>query len=344
MFLVVFVPVIISLSIYYSYQEKTCQKKIVLIQPNLDPYTEKFDNVEVAEQIKLILFYADSLTDNSTDYVLAPETAIPTGIWLDQLNNNPYIRAIKQFVEKHPNVKFIIGANTCRIYPNKESASVTAHIWKDSVRYFDFYNSALQIDTTSNIQIYHKSKLVIGTEKMPFATIFGFIENFIIDLGGFAGSNGIQEDRSIFYAPDDSVRIAPVICYETVFGQFVTDYVKKGANLIFVLTNDGWWDDSPIYCQHLAFSRLRAIETRRSIARCANTGISCFINQKGEYITTTGWWKPCAISGNININNKLTFYSRHGDYIPRFAVLISILLLIEQFNNLILCKRMKNIC
>ena len=104
-------------------------------------------------------------------------------------------------------------------------------------------------------------------------------------------------------------------------------YVRKGAQLIFIITNDGWWKNTPGYKQHLSFARLRAIETRRSIARSANTGISCFINQRGEISQATEWWVPASIKGNLNANSAITFYVKHGDYIARVAIFMSIVLL-----------------
>jgi len=71
------------------------------------------------------------------------------------------------------------------------------------------------------------------------------------------------------------MKIAPIICYESVFGEFVTDYVKKGAQALFIITNDGWWKNTNGYKQHLYFASLRAIETRRQVVRAANTGVSC---------------------------------------------------------------------
>ncbi len=117
-----------------------------------------------------------------------------------------------------------------------------------------------------NYQIYHKSKLVVGVEKMPFMKYLGFINDIVINIGGTTGSLGRQKESSNFVA-DDGTKVAPVICYESVFGEYVASYVKKGAQLIFIITNDGWWKNTPGYKQHMSFARLRAIETRRSIAR-----------------------------------------------------------------------------
>ena len=80
-----------------------------------------------------------------------------------------------------------------------------------------------------------------------------------------------------------------------------------------VITNDAWWGNTPGYRQHLRYASLRAIETRRSIARCANTGISAIIDQRGEIVRSTSWWKPEVLSGTINRNDYMTFFVRNGD-------------------------------
>ena len=122
----------------------------------------------------------------------------------------------------------------------------------------------------------------------------------------------------MFVSPDDGLKVAPVICWESVFGEYVTEYVKeKGANLIFIITNDGWWGETPGHRQHNSFARLRAIETRRSIARSANTGISSLINQRGDELQRIGWWERSAIRGSLNASDHLTFYVKHGDYLAR---------------------------
>jgi apolipoprotein N-acyltransferase len=181
--------------------------------------------------------------------------------------------------------------------------------------------------------------LVVGVEKMPFAKYLGFIGDFVINIGGTTNSLGSQDEPSNFISKDKT-QVAPVICYESVFGEFVTRYVKKGAQLIFIITNDGWWKNTPGYHQHLSFARLRAIETRRSIARSANTGISCFINQRGDISQATEWWVPAAIKGTINANDKITFYVQYGDYIARIALFMSIVLI---FNLLaVKVKQKKN--
>ena len=117
------------------------------------------------------------------------------------------------------------------------------------------------------------------------------------------------------------------------------DFEKK--NLLFIITNDGWWKDSPGHRQHFTFATLRAIETRREIARSANTGISGFINQRGDVLMRTKYWEPDAIRHTMNANSKLTFYVKFGDYISRFCYYTGLMLLLASILYAIVKRRKK---
>ena len=161
---------------------------------------------------------------------------------------------------------------------------------------------------------------------MPWPAVFKYIEKFAIDLGGISGSLGMQEEREAFFTANKKFAAGPIVCYESVYGEYVTEYVIKGANFLAIITNDGWWGDTPGYRQHLKYASLRAIETRRSIVRSANTGITATINQRGEIENKTSWWKEDAIKATININNNLTFYTRFGDYLGVLAICITLVI------------------
>jgi apolipoprotein N-acyltransferase len=141
------------------------------------------------------------------------------------------------------------------------------------------------------------------------------------------GSFATQQEREIFVAPD-SVKVGTAICYESVYGDYYREYVLNGAQVMSIITNDGWWGDTPGYRQHLSYASLRAIETRRSIARSANTGISAFINQRGEVIASNEWWKPASLTESLPLNNELTIFVRHGDIIGRVAQFLFVLLVL----------------
>jgi apolipoprotein N-acyltransferase len=166
------------------------------------------------------------------------------------------------------------------------------------------------------------------------------MEQFVINLGGTSGTRAIQESRETFQHTSKNIQVAPVICYESVFGEYVTKYIQQGASLIFIITNDGWLR-SPGYQQHLHFARLRAIETRRSIARSANTGISGFINQKGQLLKATEWWEKKAIKGTLYANNEKTFYVKYGDFVGRISAFLAVFVLLYLIAKMLM-KRTKH--
>lgn len=339
--IVVCVPLIFSIFKFHHYTDKGPAFNVVIVQPNIDPYNEKFGSMTNAEQLSVILRLADSLTGPSTDYVVAPETAIDDNIHEDQLRQNTSVRRIQSFVYQHPRVKFITGMVSYYFFKPGETVTPTAREYGNTHKFYDAYNASLEVDVSGRYQVYHKSKLVIGVEMVPFPKLMKKFRNLIIDLGGATGSYGTQKERSLLISPDGKGRVGTAICYESVYGEYLTGYVKKGANLIFVITNDGWWGNSSGYRQHLTYSSLRAIETRRGIARSANTGISCFISQKGEISQATPWWEPTAISGNVHANNEETFYVQHGDFISRISLFFGILVLLYNFSVYLISKKKK---
>ncbi|MGE3823168.1 MAG: apolipoprotein N-acyltransferase [Bacteroidia bacterium] len=254
------------------------------------------------------------------------------GIWENKIETSNSIQRIRQYLADYPNLKFVLGLSSYRMYEEGEKPSSTARPWRRKKNMsWDAYNTGMQMQDKQPIQLYHKSKLVPGVEKMPFPSLLKPLEKYAIDLGGMPGSLGVQEERSVFVSYSDNKKIAPAICYESIYGEYCGDYINKGAGLIFIITNDGWWKDTPGYRQHNSYARMRAIESRRSIARSANTGTSCFINQRGDMDQATDFWVPAVIKGTLNYNEELTFYTRHGDYIVWISALLSVGLLVYAF-------------
>lgn len=338
--LVLVIPILISRNIYKTRQETGEDVTIAIIQPNFDPYSEKYD-IPQDQQLERILHLSDSIANEKTEYVIAPETSISNPIWESNLDTDSSILRIKKFVHNHRNLNFIIGANTLKKVKENELSPCSKYN-KEENYYYNAYNAALQIDTTNQIPIYYKSKLVSGVETMPFLQFFGFLDKIFFDFGGITGSICSQKDRGVFNHAKKDISIAPVICYESAFGEHVSDYMKQGANLIFLLTNDGWWGESPGYKQHLRLSQIRAIETRRSIARCANTGVSAFINQRGETLKQTKGWVEDAIQDSLTVNHHQTFYVRYGDYIGRISGFLAIFMFLYTFVKNLMSKSIKN--
>jgi len=328
---IIIFPILISQNIYNFYNEKNKAVNVLIIQPNINPYTKKYNNKLFDNQINTQIKNALDNADKNTDFIIFPEASFP--IYLDEtLTENS-----EGITKNHKNDKFNSNSlnilkNTnfkkldtlTKIFPNsKIIGGLYSYklINEDTV----FYNTAFQIDSSKMVQIYHKSKLVIGVEKIPFQKYFSFLKTLNLDFGGNTNSIKIDKKRSNFISK--KATIAPIICYESVYSEFVTDFVKKGADIIFVITNDGWWGKTQGYYQHLLCSQIRAVETRRAVARAANTGISCLINQKGEIHNKIPTWTKSVLKGKVNLNKKNTFYVKYGNLIGKISLFLSVILL-----------------
>lgn len=327
-FLVVLIlagPVIWSHIILNHIQDDGEVRTVLLVQPNIDPYSESFDDGAVNEKLRKFISLTESGMHEDVDYIIGPETVFEQNWDEDQLETYPAVQQLKLLTEGKNNRALIIGASTYRLYPPGVAKSSTARESRDGSYSFDRYNTAIFTHSAGEVQTYHKSILVSGVEKMPFSRYLRFLDRLIIDLGGTTGSLGIQNEPENFMAGNGDL-IAPVICYESVFGGYLSKFVQKGAGFITIITNDGWWKNTPGYRQHFAFSRLRAIETRRYIARSANTGISGIIDLRGEVLLSTPWWTEAVEKAEIRLNDKLTFYVAYGDYLGRISMFMSGLL------------------
>lgn len=307
----VLIPVTISLIMYSRYEEKENASNVVVVQPNVDPYA-KWDGIPSSEQVKRLIHLSDSLGQPNTEYFIWPETAIPEYVDEDQIRQNANFLAVQNFLDKYKNGNVISGIESYLLYDTAKTP--TARLAERLGKYSDYFNTAIQIENSPKVQFYHKSKLVPGVEQLPFSDALAFMKPIFAAFGGSSGGFGSQEKPSVFYA-QSGIGAAPVICYESIWGEYVADYVEQGAQFIAIITNDGWWGNTPGKDQHLQYAKLRAIETRRWVARSANTGISAFINQRGDVVQETKWWEATAIRQNINLNEELTFYVRKGDYI-----------------------------
>jgi apolipoprotein N-acyltransferase len=255
--LIVFIPGLFSIKLYHNYSDSKEGRIFKIIQPNIDPYTEKYNsslfNNQVDNQVKL------AIKDDTSgiDCYLFPESSFPAYLNEDSTSNHPVIKKLMKKLLKTDSSMIIGGSYSFRILNG------------DSL----FYNAAFAVNSNNSIVTRHKSKLVIGVEKMPFQEYLGFLKKWNLNLGGYTNSLTIDSELKNFYPKDSSFCIAPIICYESVYGRYVSDFVINGATCISVITNDGWWGNTPGYLQHLMHSKLRAIENRRNVLRSANTGL-----------------------------------------------------------------------
>ncbi len=305
---------------------------VLIVQPNIDPYnkfqamTQDQQNAILEGMITKELEYRKNDSTAAPLLVLTPET-FTSDIIVGQYERSRTWRRFTALLENYPNVNMLFGASAYDYINSQEAPSYTARdlgqgLWVES------HNSALMIDGSRRTEIFHKSKLVVAVEHTPYPRFFCPIDNM---LGGVMGRCVGQDEITLLDVEDIEGHKTPIgcaVCYESVYGEYYTDYIRKGARAMTIITNDAWWGDTPGYRQHLSYASLRAIETRRAIARCANTGISAIISPSGEIMQPTPWWEQAVIKGQIPLRDDITFFVSHGDITGRVCSFIHWLLLL----------------
>lgn len=326
-------PLLLSLAMHARYTENPDPVEVVIVQPSYDPYQPAQTPTEAAKRIETMVALAHQEISPRTRFVASPEASLPEGVWLHQTDLNGGVNLIREFLFIHPQLSWVSGSFTYQLYEDGQSASRTARPVAGTGNHYDVFNSAVFIGQQGAFDHYHKSKLVPGIERMPFFTVLKPIGKLVSALGGTAGSMGTQPHREVFRAEAGEPVVAPVICYESIYGDYMSEYARRGAGLIFVLTNDGWWRKTPGHRQHHEYARLRAIELRKPVVRAASTGISSFIDQKGQVLKKTQWWQQTAIRESVNQNYRLTYYALQGNVAGKMAVFFSILLLLAMLSR-----------
>lgn len=316
------IPMIVSAVKYHNFNEKPVGTvNVMMLQPDLDPYAEKYSKDSMVIQNDL-LNLAESSSKGKIDYYIAPETALPGrgSISENAFEKSIILNNLKSFLSRHPGSVFATGISSHRMYTSPENLPEEAYqlnqgLWVES------FNSAVQVIPNHKVEVYHKGKLVPGVEIFPYMNYLKpVLGDAMINLGGTVASLGTDKERVAFSNPFNKGKIAPIICYESIYGEFTGDYVKKGANFLSIMTNDSWWGVTEGHKQLLSYARLRAVETRREIARAANSGISAHIDARGEILEDTFYGDKTTLFAKVHLYDQMTFYTRAGDLLSRFSI------------------------
>lgn len=322
--LLILFPLIISWILLYNQPQFQESKNVLIVQPNIDPYKEKYDLTDTAIK-NLILNRVQEKLNDSTDLLLLPETVFANGTKIDKIQNAEIRQMSDQLQKQYANLNILSGISLYKIIRDEKEKTPQSNFLRDGI-WFNDYNAAYYQESTGQNDLYYKSKLVVGVENFPYkSALEPILGDIMIDLGGTVAMKTTQEDREVF-SLDDETQTAPIICYESVYGEYVGNYVKNGADFLSIITNDAWWRDTQGHQQHWSYAKLRAIETRRSVARSANTGISGAIDPTGNVIKRTQYDEPAVIEVEIPVNKKLTFYTEHGDFIARMGYFFSLVI------------------
>jgi len=325
--LLILVPMVLSYHMFMHFKEEGKTVTVALIQPNLDPYTEKFLPEKQAQHLEAFFRVADTICDDDTQFLIGPETLIVQQIDERDPSASPYYRQLLTFLERYPKLHCLLGVHSFRKLED-EKVPPGSRFNEEENFHYEAFNTALFLAPGSAPQFYHKTKLVPLFERMPFVQYLGFLGKFSLELGGYSGTYSLRQESATFELPDPSVRILPVVCFESVFGHYIAQNLPEEKGFICMITNDGWWKNTPGYRHHYNFSPIRAIECRRDMVRAANTGISAIIDARGMVVASTPWWRKATLKGKIHLRRGQTFFARHGDYLGRGSLFLGILLLL----------------
>ncbi|MBK7562476.1 MAG: apolipoprotein N-acyltransferase [Chitinophagaceae bacterium] len=325
--LLLLLPITFSLFSTIRMQLPKSQSNVVVVQPNIDPYEKVSEATGSFEaQLQKLIATSEQETDSNTVLIIWPETALYTASRIDEesLKENFFLNPLWAFLKRHPNASLFTGIESFRMFSAK-----TKYSEEFNGQFYESYNGSALLDSSGAHSFYHKSMLVPGVETLPW--FLKFIDKWFEKFGGTTAGYAKQKERAVLEAKG-GFKIAPSICYESIYGEFMSKYVLNGANLICIITNDGWWKNTPGHRQHMNYARLRAIETRTWVARSANTGISCFIDPYGTVINpqpynTAATIKQAISSGNPIASGSKTFFVKQGDLLSKSMVVLSILLL-----------------
>jgi len=296
--------------------EKESGLRVTLVQPDINPH-EKWAEYNSAEiMVRYYRMTGKAVRGNRPELVIWPETAIPFPIlesaYADDLH-------LLHFALREWNTVLLTGF---------------IDIAGDSKQHVESYNASMLLEPGSAVpQIYHKMRLVPFAERVPYIDYFPWLGNLTFSLSGIRGW-GRGRDASVmeFSSPGHKrVVIANIICYESIFPALVSEFVRKGARLLTLVTNDGWYGTSYGPYQHLAIGRMRCIENRRAMARCANTGLTVVLDKFGRTIAEVPWWQERCLTAEVPLESRMTFYTTHPDLLPKIAAALSALFFVVAF-------------
>ncbi len=316
-------PLVHGLSVISPEKESEQKLKVSLIQGNRDP-NAKWDGNIYEDNFRIYKELTQKALVEEPDLVIWPETALPF-----------YLRSKPAFITR---IHKLIDSS----YTTLLTGTMDFVYFKDGS--YDHFNSAMLIEPFNpSVQRYNKMKLVPFSERVPYKNYFpfNFLKTALWDLG--IGDFGRGEEATIFSAqfrdsykrrgsgkdaPGNEYKTGVAICYESVFPNHVRKYVNAGANFIIIITNDAWFGKTPAPFQHTQIAVFRAVENRRSIARCANTGVSCFIDRYGRVRKATKIFTEAVATDTLVLNNDLTFYTQYGNLFVIFITVSSSLFML----------------
>ncbi len=284
------------------------QVSIGVVQANI-PAVRKWQ-IPADETIALYKQQSDIVLNARPDFLVWPETAVPVAVRYRHWARNE----LHQWVDS-ARVPLLTGALDYNRNTDGDALPLNAA--------FLFSPDSRKLPRSTKIH------LVPFGERIPGQKLFPFLGKIRLGQAEFAPGKEVS-----LFEPLPDVQVGCLICFEVVFPEVAAAQVRRGAQILVNLTNDGWYGNSSGPYQHLALARLRAIVTRRSIARAANTGISAMIDPAGRVLCSAGVGRRSALARELPLNDSVTFAVRYSAW-------LQLLLFVLLVGGIVVCRRMK---
>ena len=276
----------------------TSKLRVASIQPNIH-LSEKWKPGAQRKIISHITSQSSNTLSSDVDLLVWPETSTISYILQDDKYGYNKIKSMLR------------GRNT----------SLVAGIpyYKKNKEKVNYYNSVGYFNSSGLIGLYHKINLVPGAEYVPLSKYINSL-----DILNFGQGNFVHGQRHTIFDVS-GYQFGAMICLESTFPYLSREFVRNGANFLVYVVNDGWYETPPEPQQHSKRVIYRAIETRRPVVRCANTGISIIVDQLGNITHELELNKQGSIIADIYPEDRITFYVKYGDIFIYFMMLVIIL-------------------
>jgi len=304
--------------------------RVGLIQGNIDPYIKWSDGF-LEENWRIYKELTLEAAKQKPQLIIWPETAVPDYLRVSNLyltNTRELVSGIK--------IPLITGAPDFKYLEDQS--------------YLTFNGVFLIAPNRFSFQVYHKIHLVPFGERVPFTETFPFLRDFLESLemgeGNFSPGSKIvsfdvpitsphgelQNERSVH----TKIKAPVIVCFESLFPELVRKFILKGADILIIITNDAWFGRTAAPYHHAQMAVFRAIENRVSIARCANTGVSMFVDPYGRTVQSSPIFQKMYLVQDIPLRKSNSFFLRHGNI---FTIAISLLNIVPLIAALLRLKK-----
>lgn len=311
---------------------------IGIVQPAINPW-RKWE-MSVDEMVQIQKNISDSLinTKNKPDLIIWNETAIPRYIIKDDFYSYRFLSNWSDY----RNTSLMSGFAELKYFNTKNKTVTARQDTSQEDTFYESYNACLLINPNdpSDLQVYQKMRLTPMAERLPYSEILLFMRSwFEWGVGISAWGIGTNQHNLILKKDNKSISVGPVICIESIYPEFVSKTSANGAEFIVIITNDAWYDNTPGPEQHFLIAAMRAIENRKFIARCANTGVSGIISPTGKTSERIPQYTRMGLNSPITLLKEKTLYVLYGDWFSKISLLITIFAIIYSIKKNQLLKK-----